>query len=471
MTRGTPTIAVKQIASCSTLVFCVFLVACSTGPEPSHEKIVKEALPNVIPPSRWQAGQAEPARINADDWWRVLGNPELNSLISQALSGNYDIRIAAARIDRAQAYAEAAGAALVPAVSVKGRGGTKLGGDGSGIAGAFLTASWEIDLWGRVRAQRDAASAQFDAARFDASAARQSVAAAVARAWLSVVGAQLDEELKRSILTANEHLLELARERELIGQGDLLDVAQSESSVEAARMEVQQAEYVSGETRRALEVLTGRYPDGTVHVTNELPDFPRDIPAGLPSELLERRPDVIAAERRVDAAFYAVKAANAARLPRIALTAGVNTISSDLFVLKNRENPAFSLGGSLLMPVFDGGALAAQVDESNAEKREAIAQYGQVALNAFSEVEGSLSDVITLTGREGLLEDQLHMQELMLKLAQDRWHVGSGDFRAVLQQELRVRAISGERDDVGVQRRVQYVNLLLALGGAPEGTP
>lgn len=461
--------ALKGISACfAAACICAFMAACSTGQKPSHDEIIKEALPNIETASRWQAGRAVAGHIDTEDWWRGLGNSELGGLIDQAFSGNYDLRIASARIDRAEAYAAAAGAALSPTVSAKARGGTKLGGDGSGIAGAFLTASWEIDLWGRVRAQRNAASAQFDAVSLDAAEARQSVAAAVARAWLSAIQAQLDEDSWRNVLAADEHLLALAKDRERVGQGDRADVAQSEADMETAKSDVRQAETATGQARRVLEVLTGRYPAAALHVTEELPAFPQEIPAGLPSDLLERRPDVIAAERRVDAAFYAVAEAKAARLPRIALTAGVNTISSDLFVLKNRENPAWSLGGSLFMPVFDGGALAAQIDENNAEMREAVAQYGKVALNAFSEVEGALSSAITLSEREKTLADQLRIQNLALELARDRWRVGSGDLRAVLRQELVVQSVSRQHVEAAILRRAQYIDLLLALGGAPE---
>ena len=142
---------------------------------------------------------------------------------------------------------------------------------------------------------------------------------------------------------------------------------------------------------RALELLLGRYPAAQLEAPGALPPMPPPIPAGLPSELLERRPDVIAAERRVAAAFNRTGEAQAARLPRISLTASVNSISSELFVLQERDNPVWSVGASLLAPIYQGGALKAQVEIRTAEQKQAVAEYARVALRAFSDVENALA--------------------------------------------------------------------------------
>jgi len=192
---------------------------------------------------------------------------------------------------------------------------------------------------------------------------------------------------------------------------------------------------------------------------------------GLPSELLERRPDVVAAERRVAAAFNRIGEARAARLPRIALTASATSISSDLFVLKEHSNPVVSLGGNITAPIFNGGALAAQVDIRTAEQSMAIAEYGRIAARAFVDVESALSAGFAADDREQILTRAVERNARTLELAQVRFRVGSGDLRAVLQQSVALFGARTNLIQVQGDRRIQRVNLHLAVGGAlaPSG--
>jgi len=186
----------------------------------------------------------------------------------------------------------------------------------------------------------------------------------------------------------------------------------------------------------------------------------------MPSELLERRPDVVAAERRVAAAFYRVEEAKAAKLPRISLTAGVNSISSEVFVLKERDNPVWSLGAGLVAPLFLGGQLQAQEDIRTGEQKQAIAEYGRVGARAFGEVENALSAEFNLASREALLKQAVDENARALELANVRYRVGSGDLRAVQQQSLALYASRTALLRVQSERLVQRVNLYLALGGS-----
>jgi outer membrane protein TolC len=199
--------------------------------------------------------------------------------------------------------------------------------------------------------------------------------------------------------------------------------------------------------------------------------MPGPVPVGLPSELLERRPDVIAAARRIDTAFYNVLEARAARLPKIALTASVNSVSSELFLLQNHSNPVASLGANLVAPLFNGHALESQVDVRTAEQRLAIADYGRVATRAFADVETALSSEFTATERQAILASSVTNNGRTVELAQVRYRVGSGDLRAVLTQNV---ALYGARTALlraQSEALVQRVNLYLALGGSFDEPP
>ena len=222
---------------------------------------------------------------------------------------------------------------------------------------------------------------------------------------------------------------------------------------------------------RALELLIGRYPSAATAPTAQLPQFPGEVPAGLPSELLERRPDVVAAERRVAVAFNRIGEAKAARLPTIALTGGVNSISSDLFVLQDRTNPVWSVGAGLLMPIFQGGALKRQVEIRTAEQQQAIAEYAAVGLRAFGEVENALGAEIAARERETILAQSLADNQQALSVVQTQFKIGSTDLRFVEQRQLALTASRSALIRVQAEQRVQRVNLHLALGGSFEPRP
>ena len=190
------------------------------------------------------------------------------------------------------------------------------------------------------------------------------------------------------------------------------------------------------------------------------------MPAGLPSELLERRPDVIAAERRVAAAFNRVGEAKAARLPVIGLTTGVSSISSDLFVLQDRDNPIWNFGANLLAPIFKGGALKTQVEIRTAEQKQAVAAYAVVGLQAFGEVEAALSAEFAARDREQILSQTLADNRRALEIVQSQFKVGSTDLRFVTQRQLALLATESALIRVQAEQRVQRVNLHLALGGS-----
>lgn len=451
----------------STLAAATLLAGCALKAPPDMGEVRGRALPNVTVPSQWTAKGGTSGAV-ADRWLATFNDPKLEALIQEALAYNPDLQVAAARVEQAAAYVKLAGATLYPQVSLLARGGGKLSGDSSGIQGAGIFANWELDLWGRVRAGREAASHQYASAERDVEYARQSIAALVAKGWFLATEAGRQKGLAEEMVRSAERLVGLARDRLRVGKGDEYDVTLAQASLQPYRDAVQQLELAYQQSLRALEALAGRYPAAAVEVPAQLTAGPGPVPVGMPSELLERRPDVVAAERRVAAAFYRVEEAKAARLPRISLTAGVTSISSELFVLKQQDNPVWSVGAGLLAPIFLGGALQSQVEIRTAEQKQAVADYGRVGARAFGEVENALSAGFTLEKREAVLARAVAENERALELANARYRVGSGDLRAVQQQQLAVYAARTALLRVQSERLVQRVNLHLALGGSFE---
>lgn len=343
--------------------------------------------------------------------------------------------------------------------------------DSSGLSGIGLFANWELDLWGRVRAGQSFAQQQYDAAQLDAEFARQSIAAMVAKGWFLATEARLQIARARSMRESSEQLSSLASDRLRVGSGDEFDVSITQANVASLRDIERNLEAAYQQALRSLETLVGRYPAAALSAPAQLAAWPGDVPVGLPSELLERRPDVVAAERRVAGAFYRTEEAKAARLPRITLTISLTSISSELFVLKSHDNPVVSFGAGLLQPVFLGGQLQAQIDVRTAEQQQAIADYGRVGARAFAEVEDALSNGFALADRETILAIAVRENARGLELARVRYRVGSGDLRGVQQQQLALYSAQVALLRVQAERLVQRVNLHLALGGSFDARP
>jgi NodT family efflux transporter outer membrane factor (OMF) lipoprotein len=353
---------------------------------------------------------------------------------------------------------------MYPAVGVLAHGGGKSGGDG-GLQGVFLNASLELDVWGRVRYGRAAAESQFASAEADYAYARQSLAAAVAKSYFLAVEASLQRSIAQDVLRSSSESLRLVSERLRIGAGDEQAVAEARANLGTYRDTLRQLDYSRDQALRSVEILVGRYPAAELAVAQQLAARPGPIPVGLPSELLERRPDVIAAERRVAAAFNRVEEAKAAQLPRISLTAGGSSVSSELFVLKDHSNPVWSLGANLIAPLYQGGALRAQVDIRTAEQKQAVAEYARAAQRAFGEVEGALSAEAALRDRDALLAENINDAQRALDLARIQFNVGKIDLRVIEQRQLALYSARTARLQVQSEQLAQRVNLHLALGG------
>ena len=454
----------------NSILLCVLaLSACALKDMPRHDDVVKQGMPHLTLPSQWAAGATSGAV--GDGWLASFHEPPIDALVNEAIAYNPDLRIAAARVDTAAAYLAGAKSPLWPQVNLMARGGGKMSGDSSGIQGVGLFASWELDLWGRVRAVTRATEMQYESTLLDAEFARQSIAALVTKGWVLAVEARLQKAQAEAMLKASEQLAALARERLRVGNGDEFDVALAQASVETLRDTARTLDLAYGNALRAIETLVGRYPASVVAVADRLPAWPGDAPAGFPSELLERRPDVVAAERRVAAAFYRTEEAKAARLPRITLVANFTSISSELFLLKPRDNPLFSAGAGLLQPIFLGGLLQAQVDARTAEQQAAIADYGKVGARVFDEVEGALAAGLTAGEREQILARAVRENERALELAYIRFRVGTIDLRGVQQQQLALYWARVALLRMQSERLVQRVNLHLALGGSFDPAP
>jgi NodT family efflux transporter outer membrane factor (OMF) lipoprotein len=454
-------------------IVALLLGGCALKSPPAHDELARTAAENRQLPAQWSATPPAPAASGAvaDRWLASFRDPQLEVLAVEALAYNPDLRIAAARVEQAAAYQRLAGGTLYPQVNLMARGGGQMGGDASGLQGVGIFANWELDLWGRVRSGAAAADSQYVSAALDAEFARQSIIAQVAKGWFLASEALMQKALAEDTVNAAGRIVGLTQDRMRVGVGDEYELRVAQANLQSLRDTVQSLDQSYRQALRSLEILAGRYPAAAVAVPTTLAAPPPAPPVGMPSELLERRPDIVAAERRVAAAFYRVQEAKAARLPKISLTATVTSISSELFVLKESDNPVWSAGVSVLAPLFLGGQLKAQVEIRTAEQKQALAEYGRIGARAFGEVENALSAGFALDAREAILKQAVSENQRALDLAGIRYRVGSSDLRAVLQQNLALYGSQVGLIRVRSEQLQQRVNLYLALGGSFDERP
>ena len=444
------------------------LAACATITAPSEAaNAARATLPNT--PDAWASASERVGPVSAG-WIAQLNDPVLSALVEEAMANNRNLQAAAANVQRSWALAGQAGAALSPSVSLSS-GTTRSGNienSGNDSYNLSAQASWEIDVWGRIRAGNQAAILSAEAAEADYVFSQYSLAAAVARAYFLAIEADRQAETVQNTLDALNETDRIVGVQFEFGLATSQDVALSRSDLARTKATLIAAQGSQRDALRALEVLLGRYPAADLEVRRDLPDVPPPPPPGLPSDILERRPDVIAAERRVASSFNSLDQAKAAQMPSISLTGSLGGSSGDLTNLLNPTNVAWQAATSLVAPLIDGGLRESQVVQASAEQTQAIASYADVVLTAFQEVEGSLDQTVVLKDRAVQLEEAAVEANNALRVANLRYEEGETDLLDVLTIQQRV--LSNEGDVVTIEREQldEWITLNLALGGSWE---
>ncbi|MGI9293927.1 MAG: efflux transporter outer membrane subunit [Pseudomonadales bacterium] len=455
----------------SIVLLAVGLAACFPSQE-VLQRDVDEATTQQVPESPEQWVQAADSNTVQAGWIESFNDPVLVELVIEAQANNRDLAAAVANVDRAWALARQAGAALRPNVDVTA-GAVRTGSlESSRLASTNLSlgaqASWELDVWGRLRSGQRAAVASAEAVAADFRSAQDSLAAATAKAYFTSIEANIQGDISRKNVSILEETLRIVTVRYNNGLLSAQDTALARSDLATARERLTTVEGSYRDSVRALEALLGRYPGAVLKLRETLPAVPPSPPVGLPSELLERRPDLVAAERRVAAAFNATNQAKAARLPSISLTASTSAASDSLSNLLSTSNNAWALGTNLLAPIFDGGTLREGVVIATAEQDQALAAYGQAAISAFREMETNLDQGFIVQQRIQDLREAVTEAEEAFRIVRLRYEEGEEDLLNVLV--IQQRSINS-KSSLSIAERLlleQRINLNLAFGGSWE---
>ena len=455
-------------------LFFTVLIGCASSPR------IQQPQLNTHIPNAYQ--NTTTATTQTDSlWWATFDDTRLDSLINQALLYNHNLQVASARLKMAQAQAKLAGAPLYPQIGA-GLSAAKrkqnflslpIPGQAGGVNastsesyGVSINASWEIDLWGKLSAGQAAALANLEASRATYRGARQSLAAQTAKTYFAAIEAKRQLDLAEATYQNNKTSAEQIETRYNRGVRSSLDLRIALTDLATAQDRFHQRQQQFNLTIRQLEVLLGRYPSGTFQISDTLPQVPSAVPAGLPADLIARRPDLVAAERRFAASKSSHKAAKRARFPSISLTASGGTSSGALGDLLNGDYSVWNLVGNLTQPLFQGGRIQGNIDLTKAQSDEALATYAQTVLQAYSEVENTLTDEHLLAQRLQALDMATEQALEARRLAEDRYNRGLTDLITMLQTQRTAYQTESQRITVQRLRLNARIDLHLALGGA-----
>lgn len=454
------------------LLVLFFLPGCALFESPKVDPV---AVVGDLP-ARWTSGGSSIPGKAVTGWLGDFGSPELTSMVEEAIGKNYDLASARARIDQARERAKIVGADRLPALEagVQTTRSQNLRGAAFQTVRAnnfnlSLDMAWEVDLWGRVKNLRDAELDRLSSETSLYEASRLSLAGTVVRTSFEIIEGREQIELSRRTLASLQTNLKILDAK--LEAGDAADRAALEISL--SRADIARAESavltfqrrVDG-SKRVLETLLGRYPSGTIESLSGLPRITREVPAGLPSELLLRRPDLLAAEARIDAAMKDLSASRKSLLPAISITGQGGTATTDDFGdLFNIQNLVWGIGQNLTRPLYQGGRLRANIRLDEHERDELIADYAETALTAFREVETALSAERYLKAQVAALSTAVSESRRAEQLSLDEYEQGLVDIITLLESQRRAFDAQSALLTIKLALMTNRVDLYLALGG------
>jgi NodT family efflux transporter outer membrane factor (OMF) lipoprotein len=460
-------VAHRAIALGALALGTLALAGCTLGPD--HEPPVLELPAGWSEPSG-SGLVAEPTR--AEPWWTGFDDPLLRLLVERALAQNLDLELAAARLEQARALRGVAAGGRLPTLDARGAyehrresENTPFGefSPKTDIFSAGVDAAWELDLFGRVRRGLEAADADLAAAAEDRAAVAVSVAAEVALAYVELRAAQSRLAIAYTNVDLQEQTVALVRSRQEAGLVSERDVAQAATNVESTRSRVPTLEADVAAAARRLAVLTGLAPGAPDDLLARLVEpaaVPRpalDVAVGVPAELVRRRPDVRAAERRLAAEVARIGVSEAERYPRFSLAGTLGLASDGLSEFTSRDSVVAGIGPSVRWSLFDGGRLRQRVLYQEARAEEAALAWERTVLLALEEAENAMTRFVREQARRAALERAAAEARRAVELARTQYREGLSDFQAVLDSQ---RIVAALEDDLAVSDAAVVANLV-----------
>ena len=450
-------------------ILSVSLSSCIGYKEPTKENINQlkeksEIASHIEIPDEWIFDRKSNSRSISYDWITDLKTPQLETLINEGMLYNSDLIIAKEKLNQVELSMEIAGSDLYPSVSAVANTSNNLVSD-TQIRRLALKANWEIDLWGKNKSSQMAATSNYFSVKHQNTLLYQSIAGMITKAYFLNIAGNIQEDKIESYIQKSKDLERLYVIQKKVGTANALDISNITAEIISLQGYLEKVKNANIQSRRSLELLTGKYPAGKLATQNYFNTVNSPIPESFPLQLLENRSDIQANHFQIEKAFYELQQAKAARLPSLSISSSLGTAGSNVESINSLfSNPLIKVGSGLVSPLFNNGKLKKNVEIKTSQQKQIVEEYSKAVLNALNEVESSLANLRSIekqitftTSAVNELKNNINLTEKQIKVGTNNSFVLIRKQRDLLKNEMNLINLE-------LQYRIERINLYMALG-------
>ncbi|WP_185287268.1 TolC family protein [Chryseobacterium lactis] len=450
-------------------ILSVSVSSCIGYKEPTKEsmdqlKEKSEIAAHLEIPDDWIFDRKANSRSLSYGWITDLKTPQLETLINEGMVYNADLIIAKEKLNQIELAMEIAGSNLYPSVSAVANTSNNLISDAQ-IRRLALKANWEIDLWGKNKSSQMAAQSNYFSAKYQNTLLHQSIAGMIAKAYFLNIAGNIQEEMIQSYIQKSRDLEKLYILQKKVGTANALDISNISAEIISLEGYLEKVKNANTQSRRSLELLTGKYPEGKLATQNFFNPVKNDIPESFPFQLLENRSDIQASQFQIEKAFYEVQEANAARLPSLSISSSLGTAGSNMESINSLfSNPLLKVGSGLVSPIFNNGKLKKNVEIKNSQQKQVVEEYSKAVLNALNEVESSLANLHSIEKQLTYNFSAVNELKNNINLTQKQIKVGTNNSFVLIRKQRDLLKNEMNLINLELQYRIERINLYMALG-------
>ncbi|WP_250253258.1 TolC family protein [Chryseobacterium sp. Marseille-Q3244] len=445
------------------------LSSCIGYKEPTKENIAQlkknsEIASPITIPDDWIFDRNANIRSLSYDWITDLKTPQLETFINEGMQYNADIIIAKEKLNQIELAMEIAGSNLYPSVSAVANTSNNLVSE-SQIRRLALKANWEIDLWGKNKSAQMASTSDYFSAKHQNTLLHQSIAAMIAKAYYLNIAGNIQENKIEGYIQKTKELEKLYTIQKKVGTANALDLSNIAAEIISLEGYLEKIRNANTQSRRSLELLTGKYPEGKLETQNFFTPVQNNIPSSFPLELLENRSDIQAYHFQIEKSFYEVQQAKAARLPSLNINTSLGTAGSNVEAINSLfSNPLLRVGGGLVSPIFNNGKLKKNVEIKTSQQKQIVEEYSKAVLNALNEVESSLANLNSIEKQSDFSRKAINELNTNINLTQKQIKVGTNNSFVLIRKQRDLLKNEMNLINLELQDKMERINLYMALG-------
>ncbi|WP_238349565.1 TolC family protein [Chryseobacterium cucumeris] len=415
-------------------------------------------------PDDWIFDRKADSKSISYDWINDLKTSQLEALVKEGMLYNADLIIAREKLNQIELAMEIAGSDLYPSVSAVANTSNNLV-SGSQVQRLALKANWEIDLWGKNKSSQMAGTSSYFSAKHQNTLLHQSIAGMIAKAYFLNIAGNIQENKIESYIQKTKDLEKLYIIQKKVGTANAIDVSNISAEIISLQGYLEKIKNANMQSRRSLELLTGKYPEGKLATQNFFNSVKSSIPESFPLELLENRSDIQASHFQIEKAFYEVQEAKAARLPSLSISSSLGSAGSNVESINSLfSNPLIKVGGGLVSPLFNGGKLKKNVEVKNSQQKQVVEEYSKAVLNALNEVESSLANLRSIERQMAYTTNAVNEVKNNISLTEKQIKVGTSNSFVLIRKQRDLLKNEMNLINLELQYRIERINLYMALG-------